>query len=157
MYFFTSVIFLIKSWASQVALMVKHPPTIQEIEEMRVQSLGWEDPLEKGIAVHFSICLENSMDRGAWQATFHRVKKSQTRPEWLSTNACLSRGVPISTPLKAGLSLWLILTLAPSEFWTYILRELTTSVFTFLEARYHEKKLRWNDEVPCGQRMLPAP
>ena len=23
-------------------------------------------------------CLENPMDRGAWQATFHRVTKSQT-------------------------------------------------------------------------------
>ena len=28
--------------------------------------------------------LENSMDRGAWQATVHGVAKSQTRPEWLS-------------------------------------------------------------------------
>ena len=32
--------------------MVKHPPTMQET---RVQSLGQEDPLEKGIAIHFSI------------------------------------------------------------------------------------------------------
>ena len=24
-------------------------------------------------------CLENPMDRGAWQATVHRVKKSQTQ------------------------------------------------------------------------------
>ena len=58
MYFFTNVIFLIKRWASQVVLMVKHPPTIQELEEMSVQSLGWEDPLEKGIEIYFSICLK---------------------------------------------------------------------------------------------------
>ena len=32
--------------------MVKNPPTIQET---RVQSLGWEDPLEKGMATHSSI------------------------------------------------------------------------------------------------------
>ena len=32
--------------ASLVGQMVKNPPTIQET---RVQSLGWEDPLEKGI------------------------------------------------------------------------------------------------------------
>ena len=38
--------------------MVKHPPTIQEIEEMSVQSLGWEDPLEEGIEIYFSICLK---------------------------------------------------------------------------------------------------
>ena len=29
--------------------------------------------------------LENSMDRGAWQAMVHRVTKSQTQPKWLNT------------------------------------------------------------------------
>ena len=32
--------------------MVKNLPTIQEIQ---VQSPGWDDPLEKGIAAHSSI------------------------------------------------------------------------------------------------------
>ena len=32
-------------------------------------------------------CLENSMDRGAWGTTVHRVPKSQTRLKWLSTHA----------------------------------------------------------------------
>ena len=32
-------------------------------------------------------CLENPMDRGAWQATVHRVAKSQTWLKWLSTRA----------------------------------------------------------------------
>ena len=32
-------------------------------------------------------CLENHMDRGAWQATVHRVTKSQTRLKQLSTHA----------------------------------------------------------------------
>ena len=31
-------------------------------------------------------CLENLMDRGAWQATVHRVAKSCTQLEWLSTH-----------------------------------------------------------------------
>ena len=46
----------------------------------RVQSLGREDPLEKGMAGYppQCSCLENSMDRGAWQATVHGVAKSQT-------------------------------------------------------------------------------
>ena len=35
-----------------VAQMVKNPPAMQEIE---VQPLGWEDPLEKGRATHSSI------------------------------------------------------------------------------------------------------
>ena len=39
---------------------------------MHVPSLGGEDPLEEEIANHSSIfCLENPMDRGAWQATVH--------------------------------------------------------------------------------------
>ena len=45
---------------SLVAHMVKHLPTMQE---SRVRSLGWEDPLEKEMAIHSS--LENPMDRGA--------------------------------------------------------------------------------------------
>ena len=28
---------------------------MQEIQEMRVQSLGWEDPLEKGVATYSSV------------------------------------------------------------------------------------------------------
>ena len=40
------------SWASLVAQLVKNPPAMQEIW---VQSLGWEDPLEKGMATHSSI------------------------------------------------------------------------------------------------------
>ena len=38
--------------ASLVAQMGKHLPTMQET---RVQSLGQEDPLEKGMATHSSI------------------------------------------------------------------------------------------------------
>ena len=52
----------------------KNPHAMQETW---VPSLGWEDPLEKGTATHS--CLENSMDRGAWQATIHGVTKSLTR------------------------------------------------------------------------------
>ena len=45
-----------------------------------VQSLGWEDPLEEGMATHSSILAWRiPLDRGAWQATVHRVAKSQTR------------------------------------------------------------------------------
>ena len=40
------------SWASLVAQQVKNPPAMQETW---VQSLGWEDPLEKGKATHSSI------------------------------------------------------------------------------------------------------
>ena len=32
--------------------------------EIWVQFLGWDDPLEEGMAIQYS-CLENTMDRGA--------------------------------------------------------------------------------------------
>ena len=40
------------TWASLVAQLIKNPPAMRET---RVQSLGWEDPLEKGKATHSSI------------------------------------------------------------------------------------------------------
>ena len=50
------------------------------MQEMRVRSLGQEDPLEKEMATHFSILAwENPMDRGAWRAAAHGVGKSRTR------------------------------------------------------------------------------
>ena len=43
---------LMGSWASLVAQMVKNQPAMQETW---VQSLGWDDPLEEGMATHSSI------------------------------------------------------------------------------------------------------
>ena len=49
---------------------------VQEKQETRVQSLGWEDSPEEGNGhpLQYS-CLENPMDRGAWRAT---VTQSRT-------------------------------------------------------------------------------
>ena len=40
---------------SLVAQTVKNLPAMQETQEMRVRSLGQEDPLEEGMATHCSI------------------------------------------------------------------------------------------------------
>ena len=61
-------------YASLITQMVKNPPAIQETW---IQSLGQKDPLEKERATH-SFCLENIMDRRAWQTAVHGVAKSQT-------------------------------------------------------------------------------
>ena len=59
-----------------MAPWVKNPPTTQKTQETQVQSLGWEDPVEKEMATHSSIL--------AWRIlwmekpTVHRVEKSQT-------------------------------------------------------------------------------
>ena len=48
--------------ASLVDQMVKDPPAMQETW---VRSLGWEDPLEEGMATHSSVLVWRiSMDRG---------------------------------------------------------------------------------------------
>ena len=41
--------------ASQLAQWLKNPPAMRETQEMPVQSLGEEGPLEKGMATHSSI------------------------------------------------------------------------------------------------------
>ena len=56
------------------------------MQETQFQSLDKEDPLAYEMATHSTIlCLENPMDRGAWQATIHGVTKSWTQ---LSTHIC---------------------------------------------------------------------
>ena len=57
--------------------MVKHSPAMQETW---VQSLHWEDPLEKGMATHSSILAWRIpwLEEPDRQATVHGVTKSQT-------------------------------------------------------------------------------
>ena len=88
---------------------------MQETQEMRVWSLGQEDPLEKGVATHSGILEENPMDRGVWRAEVHGVTKSQTQLKWLSMHTCTpgKRGIADVIELKilrweehSGLSRW---------------------------------------------------
>ena len=64
--------------------MVKNLP---EMLETWAQSLGREDPLEKGGSPLQCSCLENPMDGGASRATVHGVPRSRTRlsehTDWL--------------------------------------------------------------------------
>ena len=70
-----------------MAQKVNNMPVMQE---SGVQSLGGEDPLEKGNSYPLQYsCLENSMDGGAWWATVHGVAKSQTPTEQLTHSLSL--------------------------------------------------------------------
>ena len=71
--------------ASTSSSVLKNLSAMQEPHETWVWSLGGEDPLEEGTATHSSILAWRIfMDRGAWQATVHRVTKNQTRLKRLS-------------------------------------------------------------------------
>ena len=58
-----------------VAQTLKNPPAMTQTW---VPSLGWEDPLEEGMATHSNILAWRiAIDRGLWRATVHGVAKSQ--------------------------------------------------------------------------------
>ena len=57
-----------------VAQSVKNPLAMQ------VRSLGWEYPLEEGMAAHSIILARRMpMDRGTWRAAIHGVAKSRSQ------------------------------------------------------------------------------
>ena len=65
------------SWTFPVAQTVKNLPAMSETW---VQYLGWEDPLEEGLATHSNILAWRiPTDRGAWLARVHGATKSQTQ------------------------------------------------------------------------------
>ena len=72
------IVFKMRYWASQVVPAAKNPPANAE-DMMQLQSLGPEDPLEEAWQPLQYSGLENPMDRGAWQASVHRVAKSWMR------------------------------------------------------------------------------
>ena len=56
--------------------MAKNLPAMQENQ---VKSLGWDDYLGEGSGYPLQYsCLENSMDRGVWQAIVHKIAESDT-------------------------------------------------------------------------------
>ena len=72
--------------ASQVALVVKY--LLANAEDVRdmgsIPGSGRSPGGGHGYSLQYS-CLEDSMNRGAWWATVHRVSKSQTLQQWQQT------------------------------------------------------------------------
>ena len=108
-----------------------------------VPSLGWEDPLEEGMATHSSILAWRiPMDRGACWATVHGITKS---PIWLSNWAWTWTGAAVQAEQGPLLS----------EFqmgpWAYPLCFLLGLC---------SRKGSWDTHVSthcCGLHTLPSP
>ena len=81
----TRLTWLSSSSSSSSGSVVKNLPTMQELQDTQVGSLGREDPLE---VTHSSILAWRiPIDKGAWQATAYGVTKSWTWLKWLSSHA----------------------------------------------------------------------
>ena len=79
---FLRLVYIDKIGASLVAQLVKNPPAMQE-------TLGWEDPLEKGMATHSSILAWRIlMDRVVWESYILCGCKDSDMTERLSTAQC---------------------------------------------------------------------
>ena len=96
--------------AFSLAQRVKNLPTMQETQEMRVQSLGQEDPLEEGLATHSSILAwEIPMERGAWWVSVHRIAQSWTQLKQFSMHA-YTTGSEITHRILARTQIPLVIT-----------------------------------------------
>ena len=78
-----------KHWGFPDGIVIKNPPAnAGDIRDTSlIPQLGWSPGVGNGNPLQYS-CLENSMDRGAWWATVHRVTRSWTPLKWLSMQAC---------------------------------------------------------------------
>ena len=131
-------------WASPVAQQVKNLPSMQEIKTTQVQSLDQEDPLEEenGNPLQYS-CLENPMDKGAWQATIQRGTKSWTQ---LSDYIREGNGTPLQyscleNPMDRGA--WWAAVRGVAKSWT----RLSDFTFTF---HFHA----WEKEMATHSSVL---
>ena len=68
-----------KPHASVVAQVVKNPPAVQET---RVQSLGWEDPLEKEMATHCSILAWEISWPQSWSRGLQSTESQESDMIW---------------------------------------------------------------------------
>ena len=74
-------------WASQMALVVNNlPPNVEHVRDMSlILELGRSPGEGHGDPLQYS-CLENPMDKGAWQVTVHGFAQSWTKLKWFSTH-----------------------------------------------------------------------
>ena len=115
---------------------------------MWVWSLGWEDPLEKVMAIHSSIVAWRiPMDRGAWQTTVYGVAKSWT---WLSDWAqyflspvlqdhfTVQEHILLHFPCSEKVfAVFPLAVETKSTFWSMAFKAFTLSFFTYPGYRPH--------------------
>ena len=96
-HFFKNYVKIQKTWGSLVAQEIKNLPSVQENQ---VQSLGWEDPLEEGMATHSSIL--------AWRILWteepgelQSMGLQRVRHDWATNTSTLSLTHTVKFPISA--------------------------------------------------------
>ena len=75
------------TWGSQVVLVVEKPAC--SVGDMgSIPGFGSSPEGGNGYPLQYS-CLENPMDRGAWQGTVHKVTQSQTQVKRFNTSEAI--------------------------------------------------------------------
>ena len=135
--------------ASQVALVVKHSPAIQETWDVglipglgRVPGGGHGNPLQYS-------CLENPMGKGAWQATVHRVSH-----DWSNYACTYTQGVvkkkKLSTLTETAFQVY-----ATSTHTSAFLPKLTNSTLNVPMAQVHPTFIPLNPQLhPSTDREM---
>ena len=84
-YFFKKMYTHIHTHTLILFLVAQTVKSLPAMRETWVRSLGWEDPLEEGMATHSSMATHSNilswripMDKGAWHAAVHGITKSRT-------------------------------------------------------------------------------
>ena len=119
--------------ASQMALVVKNPPANSRDVRVRGSTYGsGRSPGEgHGNPLRYS-CLENPMDKEAWQITVLMVTKSQTTQKRLRTHVHILFSivaVPIYIPINSGGGLISLHTLSrPYCLWTFLMLAILAGV-----------------------------
>ena len=73
----------------QAVLVVKNlPAKARDVRHMGLIPGSGRSPGRGHSNLLWDFCLENPMDRGAWQATVHRVAQKQIHLKQLSMHAC---------------------------------------------------------------------
>ena len=67
-------------------LMAWRVKRLSAMQETRVQSLGWEDPLKKEMETHSSVLARG---KGAWWAAVYGVAQSRTQLKRLSSSSSI--------------------------------------------------------------------
>ena len=94
------------SWASQVVLVVKNlPANARDVTDVGSIPRSGRSPGGGNSNPQQYSCLENPMDRGAWQATVHKDVKSWTRLKWLSMHIH-PLGLRFACSLSSVLGVW---------------------------------------------------